>query len=140
MLDIDDFKSVNDTLGHPAGDRVIEEISRVLGGRLRETDVLARLGGDEFAIVLPNTDEARARHVAAAIATAVREHALTANGGRRVTVSIGVTQFGNGGGEDFDTVLSAADNAMYGAKGAGRDTIRVYDGSAQGVVGGSTSR
>lgn len=140
MLDIDDFKSVNDTLGHPAGDRVIEEISRVLGSRMRETDVLARLGGDEFAIVLPNTDEARARHVAEAIATAVREYELAENGGRRVTVSIGVTQFGNGGSDDFDTVLSAADNAMYGAKGAGRDTIRVYGGDAQGVVGGSTSR
>jgi diguanylate cyclase (GGDEF)-like protein len=135
MLDIDDFKGVNDTLGHPAGDRVIEEISRVLSDRIRETDVLARLGGDEFAIVLPGTDEARARHVAEAIATAVREHELAENGGRRVTVSIGVTQFGNGGSDDFDTVLSAADNAMYGAKGAGRDTIRVYDHASAGAAG-----
>jgi len=126
MLDIDDFKGVNDTFGHPAGDRVIVEIAGVLSGRIRESDVLARLGGDEFAVVLPNCDEARARHVAESISTAVREHELAENGGRRVTVSIGITTFGADSREDFDTVLSAGDNAMYEAKGAGRDTIRVY--------------
>ena len=61
MLDLDHFKQVNDTLGHPAGDRVIAEIAEVLRGRARETDVVARLGGDEFAVVLPRCgiDEAR---------------------------------------------------------------------------------
>lgn len=135
MLDIDDFKSVNDTLGHPAGDRVIEEIATVLSNRIRESDVLARLGGDEFAVVLPDCDEARARHVAEAIAGAVREHELEENGGRRVTVSIGITAFGAGTGNDFDTVLSAADNAMYEAKGAGRDTVRTFSGSPAGAAG-----
>ena len=61
MLDLDHFKQVNDTLGHPAGDRVIAEIAEVLRGRARETDVLARLGGDEFAIVLPRCSSAEAR-------------------------------------------------------------------------------
>ena len=80
MLDLDNFKQVNDTLGHPIGDRVIEEIAGVLGGRTRETDVLARLGGDEFAIVLPHCDAAEAQQVAETIATAIREHVPQTDG------------------------------------------------------------
>ena len=80
MLDLDHFKQVNDSLGHPAGDRVIEEIADVLRRRGRETDVLARLGGDEFAIVLPHCDAAEARVVAEAIATAIREHGPAQDG------------------------------------------------------------
>ncbi len=73
MLDLDHFKQVNDTLGHPAGDRVLAEIAAVLRGRARETDVLARIGGDEFAIVLPRCELGEAEEVAGEIATAIRE-------------------------------------------------------------------
>jgi diguanylate cyclase (GGDEF)-like protein len=127
MLDIDNFKRVNDTLGHPIGDRVIEEIAGVLRGRTRETDVLARLGGDEFAVVLPRCDAAEAQDVAEAILTAIREHVPPAQDVPRITASIGIAMFGRGHEADFESVQSMADTAMYEAKRAGRDSVRVSD-------------
>ena len=127
MLDLDYFKRVNDSLGHPAGDRVIKEIAGVLRARARETDVLARLGGDEFAIVLPHCDAEEARVVAEAIATAIREHAPRQDGGPPVTASVGIAMFGADPRTSFESVLSEADTAMYAAKDAGRDGVRVFD-------------
>ena len=93
VLDLDHFKSVNDTLGHHAGDRLIVSVAEMLRRRLRETDVLARLGGDEFAVLLPRADRAEAEHLAQVIVEAVRTEVEVANGdrGRRVTTSVGVT-------------------------------------------------
>jgi diguanylate cyclase (GGDEF)-like protein len=125
MLDLDNFKQVNDTLGHPIGDRVIEEIAGILRGRMRETDVLARLGGDEFAIVLPRCDAGEARGVAEAIATGIREHVPHKEGVPPITASIGIAMFGEGSHTDFDLVMSDADAAMYAAKEAGRDAVRL---------------
>jgi diguanylate cyclase (GGDEF)-like protein len=130
MLDLDNFKTINDSLGHQAGDRVIEEIAGVLQGRTRETDVLARLGGDEFAIVLPRCDETEALSVAEAIATAVREHEPKSDGTAQITASIGIAMFGADPRISSDTLLSEADAAMYAAKDAGRDTVRVFDPKA----------
>ena len=93
MLDLDNFKRVNDSLGHPAGDRLIKEIAAVLRRRARETDVLARLGGDEFAIVLPQCDSEEARVVAEAIANTIREQASAEADGPTVTASIGIAMF-----------------------------------------------
>jgi len=124
ILDLDNFKQVNDTLGHPAGDRVIADIADVLRGRMRVTDVVARLGGDEFAIVLPHCDLDEAEEVAEAIATAIRLHALPGEAAPPVTASIGIATFGPAS-EGYDAVLSAADGAMYEAKRGGRDSIRV---------------
>jgi diguanylate cyclase (GGDEF)-like protein len=76
MIDLDHFKQVNDTKGHPAGDRLIREVAAILRRRVRQSDVLARLGGDEFAVVLPHTDVAEARVVAESIVATIREHAL----------------------------------------------------------------
>jgi len=125
ILDLDNFKQVNDTLGHPVGDRVIEEVAAVLRGRVRETDVLARVGGDEFAIVLPNCDSGESRRVGESIATAIREHAPDTEGVPRITTSVGIAMFGAGSEQGFDSVLSEADAAMYAAKDAGRDGVRV---------------
>jgi diguanylate cyclase (GGDEF)-like protein len=125
-IDLDNFKQVNDTLGHPIGDRVIEEIAGVLRGRTRETDVLARLGGDEFAVVLPRCDTVEARSVAEAIATAVREHVPRQDGVPPITASIGIAMF-DGKQASLETVVSEADAAMYLAKDAGRDAVRVFD-------------
>ena len=94
MLDLDNFKQVNDTLGHPVGDRVIADIAGVLRGRMRVTDVVARLGGDEFAVVLPRCDLDEARSVAEAIATAIREHVPTREAVPPITASIGIAMFG----------------------------------------------
>ncbi len=127
MLDLDHFKQVNDTLGHPAGDRVIAEIGAVLLGRTRETDVLARLGGDEFAIVLPRCDLAEAESVASEIATAVREHMYTEKGIPPITASIGIAPFGPKTLMNPESVLAKADAAMYAAKGSGRDAVRIFD-------------
>jgi diguanylate cyclase (GGDEF)-like protein len=127
MLDLDNFKVINDSYGHQAGDRVIEEIAGVLRGRMRETDVLARLGGDEFAIVLPRCDETEAGSVAEAIATAVREHVPKRDGISQITASIGIAMFGGDPLTSLETLVSEADAAMYVAKDAGRDAVRIFD-------------
>jgi diguanylate cyclase (GGDEF)-like protein len=124
-LDLDNFKRVNDTLGHPVGDRVIEEIAGVLGGRTRESDVLARIGGDEFAIVLPNCDEEEAQRVGETIATAVREHVPQPSQVPRITVCVGIAMFGAGTERDIDALIAEADAAMYAAKARGRDGVRL---------------
>jgi diguanylate cyclase (GGDEF)-like protein len=124
MLDLDNFKQVNDTLGHPVGDRTIAEIAGVLNARMRITDVVARLGGDEFAVVLPRCDLDEAEDVAEAIGKAIRLHTLPGEAAPPITASIGVATFGPETDSD-DSVLSAADNAMYEAKRAGRNAIRV---------------
>jgi diguanylate cyclase (GGDEF)-like protein len=125
LLDLDEFKTVNDSLGHPIGDRVIEEIAGVLGRRTRETDVLARIGGDEFAIVLPHCDAAEARAVADTITAGIREHVPHPEGVPQITASIGVALFGEGTDATFDSVLADADAAMYAAKQAGRDGVQL---------------
>jgi diguanylate cyclase (GGDEF)-like protein len=129
MLDLDNFKQVNDTLGHPAGDRTITDIADVLRGRMRATDVVARLGGDEFAIVLPRCELDEAEEVAEAIATAIRMHTPPGEAVPPITASIGIATFGPRT-ESYDAVLSAADNAMYEAKRAGRDSVRVAASAA----------
>jgi len=127
MIDLDNFKRVNDTLGHPVGDRLIAEIAGVLRGRTRETDVLARLGGDEFAVVLPRCDVAEARSVAEAIATAVREHVAEDEGIPPITASIGIAIFDGASAISAVALVADADAAMYTAKDAGRDAVRVFD-------------
>ncbi len=124
MLDVDEFKRVNDTLGHPAGDMVIGQIATVLGSRLRETDSLARVGGDEFAIVLPRCARDEAISVGEEVAAAVREHEPLADGLPPLTVSIGVAMFGEGADPTFEAVMADADSAMYAAKEGGRDGVR----------------
>jgi diguanylate cyclase (GGDEF)-like protein len=124
MLDLDNFKQVNDTLGHPAGDRAIAEIAGVLRARMRATDVVARLGGDEFAVVLPRCELDEAEEVAEAIARAIRLHAPAGGSAPPITASIGIATFGPRA-RGYDAVLSAADDAMYEAKRAGRDSVRV---------------
>lgn len=124
MLDLDNFKQVNDTLGHPVGDRVIADLADVLSARMRVTDVVARLGGDEFAIVLPRCDLDEAEDIADAIGKAIRLHTLPGETAPPITASIGVATFGPESG-DAEEVLSAADSALYEAKRAGRDSVRV---------------
>jgi diguanylate cyclase (GGDEF)-like protein len=127
MLDLDHFKQVNDTLGHPAGDRVIAEIADAMRGRARETDVLARLGGDEFAVILPRCSLEEAQAVAAEIAAAVRERMSDEENMPPVTTSIGIAPFGPEWKLSYEAVLAKADAALYAAKGSGRDTVRTFD-------------
>jgi diguanylate cyclase (GGDEF)-like protein len=127
MLDLDYFKQVNDSHGHPAGDRLIGEIADVLRHRTRESDVLARLGGDEFAVVLPRCTAAEARMVAESITTAIREHRPAREDLDPITVSIGVAMFGGDPRTSVESIVSEADTAMYAAKDGGRDGVRVFD-------------
>jgi diguanylate cyclase (GGDEF)-like protein len=128
MIDLDRFKRVNDTRGHPSGDRLLKEIAELLRRRVRETDVLARIGGDEFAIVLANTGVEEARSVAEAIATTIRESASLDNG-EPITASIGIAVFGEDPRLSPESIASEADTAMYAAKDGGRDDVRVFDPS-----------
>jgi diguanylate cyclase (GGDEF)-like protein/PAS domain S-box-containing protein len=127
VLDLDDFKTVNDTLGHNAGDELIVAVAGLLKAQLRDSDIVARLGGDEFAILLPSGGPDEADAVASKLVRAVREE-ITVVGSRRarrITTSVGVAPFGTGDitGEEL---LINADLAMYEAKEAGRDRFAVY--------------
>lgn len=129
MLDLDEFKQVNDSQGHPAGDRLIKEVAEVLRRRTRQSDSLARLGGDEFAVILPRCSREEARLAAEAIAEEIRAYRFEQDGGH-VTVSIGVAMFGDDPRTSVATVVSEADTAMYAAKDEGRDGVRVFDPAA----------
>ena len=134
FLDLDDFKLVNDTLGHNVGDEVISEVARILGERLRETDALARLGGDEFAVLLPQTSSREAQELSTSLVGSVRESCGVAlPGGREVTLSIGINWFERPGESvTADDILIDADSAMYAAKDAGKDRFAVASSSTHG--------
>ncbi len=128
LLDLDHFKYVNDTLGHQAGDQLIARVAKVLGGRLRESDVLARLGGDEFAALLPRADSETATIVAEGLLDALRAEriAVPGAGDRSITASIGIAMFDNSEGISGEDVLVSADLAMYDAKEAGRNQVAIH--------------
>ncbi len=132
VLDLDHFKTVNDTLGHSAGDELIVRVAQSLRSRLRESDVLARLGGDEFAILLPEATPEEADAVAAAVIEAVRIQTVTTATGRTrpVTASLGLALFDAEHRMTGEEVLVNADLAMYDAKEAGRNRLASYS-SAQ---------
>jgi diguanylate cyclase (GGDEF)-like protein/PAS domain S-box-containing protein len=120
-LDLDEFKHVNDTLGHAAGDELLIRIAAVLRRRLRSSDVVGRLGGDEFAVILPHATPAQAHAVAEDLLRTIRAESGAA-GGIEVSASIGVAVFG-GESDEPDDVLLAADLAMYEAKNTGRNQL-----------------
>ena len=130
MIDLDHFKEVNDSHGHPAGDRLIEEVAQVLRRRARAGEIVARLGGDEFAVVLPRSTPAESMVVAEALVAAIRNHDPTLDGVDPVTASIGVATFGDDPRMSYATLVSEADTAMYAAKDGGRDGVRVFDAEA----------
>jgi diguanylate cyclase (GGDEF)-like protein len=127
MLDLDRFKLVNDSYGHPAGDKLIEEVAEVLRKRTRAGDVLGRLGGDEFAVALPTCRADEANVVAEAIVSAIREHQPEDQEVEPITASVGVAIFGVDPMMGYATLVSEADTAMYAAKDAGGDDFRIFD-------------
>jgi diguanylate cyclase (GGDEF)-like protein len=126
ILDLDHFKRINDSQGHPAGDRLIRAVAETLRRRTRTGDSLARLGGDEFAVILPRCGQEEARAAAEAIAAEIRKHDYEEETGGP-TVSVGITIFGDDPRTSPATVVSQADTAMYAAKDEGRDAVRVFE-------------
>jgi diguanylate cyclase (GGDEF)-like protein/PAS domain S-box-containing protein len=123
VLDLDGFKHVNDTLGHPVGDELIARLASTLRDELRESDVIARLGGDEFGVILPESSESEATAVAAKLLRAVERDGIVADstGHARVTASVGLATFDGADGLSAEELLVEADIAMYDAKEAGRN-------------------
>ena len=129
VLDLDHFKEINDRYGHAAGDAVLVEFAQRLSHEIREVDVAFRQGGEEFALLLPETDEVGGIAVAERLCEALRrvpDQLIDGNGNVTVTVtvSIGVAVLPDHG-QTGPAVLRAADEALYAAKTAGRDTFRV---------------
>jgi diguanylate cyclase (GGDEF)-like protein len=121
FIDIDDFKLVNDKLGHSAGDVLLCDIVKKIQGTIRNTDVLARLGGDEFSVLLPETGEEAAQIAVARIRKSLSSAEAAKPGA--VTFSVGlVTNLGVQ--ISFEEVLKMADDLMYEAKRAGKNTLR----------------
>ena len=123
VFDLDHFKLVNDRHGHPVGDRVLKSFAEVLRASIRKHDTVGRYGGEEFALLMPNTGKDTAARVAERVRREVEARGVMAEGRRiEVTVSDGIASYG-ADGEDWDTLLSAADSALYAAKDAGRNRI-----------------
>ncbi|MFC3626129.1 EAL domain-containing protein [Vogesella amnigena] len=130
FIDLDRFKNINDTLGHSMGDLLLVEVGRRLSVLLQEKDTLTRLGGDEFIILLPETDESAAGHLAESVVQALSAP-YHLNGYELVsTPSIGIAMAPTDGGT-LEELLRAADAAMYRAKAEGRSTFRFFTAQMQ---------
>jgi diguanylate cyclase (GGDEF)-like protein/PAS domain S-box-containing protein len=126
FIDLDRFKYVNDTLGHEAGDRLLQEITARFKQTLRPTDALARLGGDEFVILLKETKSGeKIGTVARKIMSSTMKPIMLSNQECRVTASIGISVFPDHG-EDEQTLMKNADIAMYYAKEEGKNNFQIY--------------
>src|SRR5439155_2857310 len=123
LIDLDGFKGVNDTDGHLAGDAVLVAVADLLRAQVRDGDLATRLGGDEFAVLLPRTSLAQATKVARRIVTASRTATGLASASARVRLSVGVSWLATP--PDADTLVGAADTALYAAKAAGGDSVHV---------------
>jgi diguanylate cyclase (GGDEF)-like protein/PAS domain S-box-containing protein len=130
-IDLDQFKVVNDTCGHQAGDRLLRDVTGLLQSRVRATDTIARLGGDEFGVLLEGCTREHATRIAEGIRQAIRDFRFVWGASTlSVGASIGVVQI-RAETENVTSVMSAADIACYAAKDAGRNRIHVYE--ADGV-------
>ena len=126
MLDIDNFKRVNDVHGHRVGDQVLAEVASLLKSTVREVDIVARYGGEEFSVILPETDAPGAFIAAEKIREAIALHRFKDADGEpvvHVTISIGLASF-PAHATDKESLLRAADDAVYHAKGTGKDRVR----------------
>ncbi len=123
MMDIDHFKKVNDTHGHAAGDRVLQNTVKICRDSVRPQDIIARVGGEEFALILPGATLNYGLETADRMRRAIAAQTMpTREGPIVVTASFGVAMMGSGS-FDFQNALAAADKAMYAAKAAGRNTV-----------------
>jgi diguanylate cyclase (GGDEF)-like protein len=123
MIDIDQFKRINDAHGHGVGDEVIQTVASRLASALRENDIICRYGGEEFAVLLPGTPVEGARRVAQRLHDAVSNQPIATSAGElTVTVSVGLAAPAQLDGQ-IEPLLNRADEALYDAKRSGRNRI-----------------
>ncbi|HEY9101261.1 EAL domain-containing protein [Chitinimonas sp.] len=131
-FDLDEFKYVNDTFGHGAGDELLKRVAHDISGQVRRNEFFARLGGDEFAILVPNCDEAEVSHLAARVVSTVSSIQLNVdNQPLRLSSSLGIAMYPLHA-ENAEDLVAHADTAMYQAKSAGKATWRMYQAERDG--------
>lgn len=139
-IDLDQFKIINDTCGHPAGDDLLRQVAELLGASVRRSDLLARLGGDEFALLLRDCPPSRAEKVAESLITNIEGHPFTWEGHRfQIGASVGLVAIEPG--RTLKDALRRADQACYIAKEKGRNQVHIYrDNDAHSRAHGSQVR
>jgi diguanylate cyclase (GGDEF)-like protein len=123
MLDVDDFKSINDTYGHHQGDIVLTELSRLIKEKTRTTDVWARYGGEEFVGLMTHSSVEGMYILAEKLRKSVEEHEFPGLKGRKVTISLGVGCFPSEGVNDLEDLMKVADDNLYKAKRSGKNKV-----------------
>jgi two-component system cell cycle response regulator len=126
ILDIDHFKQINDTHGHPAGDQVLLDVAHCIQVNVRDTDLVARYGGEEFAVILPKTHLAGALTVAERIWRSIGALVTGPAGSVHVTASLGLSGYPNRAVGSAEQLVRTADQALYRAKKEGRNKISLY--------------
>jgi diguanylate cyclase (GGDEF)-like protein len=129
MMDVDHFKRYNDTLGHQAGDQALKKVGEVLLSQLRPNDAAVRFGGEEFMVILPNTTGEEMALIAERTRNNLGSQRIEGDAGEAlppITVSVGAAQWR--AGDSVDTLIAAADKALYQAKATGRDRVVVSEG------------
>ena len=139
-IDLDNFKSVNDTMGHAVGDHLLQMVAKRLTESVRANDTVARLGGDEFVVMIEGIGESlssaalEARKVAQKILVAFEAVYQIGSYPCSISPSIGITLFSAHGADTIESLLKQADLAMYAAKNGGRNTLRFYDARMQAIA------
>jgi diguanylate cyclase (GGDEF)-like protein len=135
LIDIDHFKNVNDTYGHPAGDAILKQVARHLLGAMRRSDIVCRYGGEELLLVMPDSDVEQCVRKAEAIRQGIKAMPLRADGIEipSISVSIGVAMYPDHAEERID-LIACADQALYRAKKGGRDRVVVADAADPAVA------
>jgi diguanylate cyclase (GGDEF)-like protein len=121
LIDIDHFKSINDTQGHQAGDRCLRAVGKVIAGNIRHVDRAGRIGGEEFVILMPDTTSEMARMVGERLRAAIANAEIRYATGEPLTASIGVAVAAIS--DTVDSLLARADRALYQAKAQGRNRV-----------------
>ncbi len=126
FLDVDNFKDINDTYGHIAGDETLQAIAKLIQGEKRDSDIASRYGGEEFVLLMPHTDNLNGYVLAERIRQKIKKETFTAHGKTfSITISGGLASYPHSA-KDSRSLLSQADAALYLAKGAGKDNIALY--------------
>lgn len=126
LLDVDHFKLVNDTFGHPTGDKVLVDLAAIISGELRKSDIAARLGGDEFVILLPETNQSNAVKFANRLRERIKKKLSSIDlGSVSLTISVGIAEIDENC-QSSEDILQHSDQALYTAKSLGRNTVSVW--------------